>query len=84
MNLYKDSVENIDPAGKRTQIAYKCIQDGRAVKSARSMGGVGRLRPGGFDGPTLGLVSCAGASDGGLMTHEGNTAFSAMRSNFKV
>ena len=48
------------------------------------MGGVGRLRPGGFDGPTLGLVSCAGASDGGLMTHEGKTAFSAMRSNFKV
>ena len=57
---------------------------GRAVDSACSMGSVRHLHSGRFNVAMLGLMSCNGASGRERTTHEGNTAFSAMRSDCKV
>ena len=78
------SKTSIRLANARRSRTSASTRPGRAVDSARSMGGARRLRSGGPNGTIPGLVSCDGASGGELATHEGNTAFSAMRSNCKA
>ena len=72
-------VETVNPARKGTQIAHECVHEvNEGGRSARDVCALG------VRWPHAGLVSCAGASGGELMTHRGNAAFSAMRSNCKA